>query len=248
MFKVNLESARLNEKLREYAKLANKAAADAVKEEATFVAERLVKLTPPKKASEGKKRVAIDIGKVYLASKWFLEIFNFRNKQLDDRVKEGVRKKDSGELNEIFKKSGKLKRIVLEPFGSSRHKRLRKHGRIAKNWHPGSYPLNQQPAVKKYERQKAKLVGMAKAGWAAGLQALGKSVAGWINRQGVGAIKNDLKNQKRPSVTLINKVPYMADLDGRKKIIVTVLKGRQKALEKKMQVAVRLAARAARLS
>ena len=243
MLSINIDSARLNLKLKEFAKTAGKELSVAVKEEAALVAQSLVKLTPPGKASEGKTRVAIDLGRVYLASKWFLDVFQFRRQKLGDKVKEAVRRKDAGTLETIFERSGKLRRIEIEPFNASRHKQLRKNGRVPQNWHPGSFPLSNESQTKRYERTKQKNVGLAKSGWATALRALGKSVAGWLDKGDTGAVKDDLKHPTKPSITLINKVSYFASLDQRKKIVATALRGRLSALQKKIEVTLRLAAR-----
>ena len=239
----SINAGRLSLKLKEFAKVANKELAEAVKEEALLTAQSLVKLTPPGKAAEGKKRVAIDLGRVYLPSKWFLEVFQFRNQKLGEKVKEAVRKKDSAGLEEIFDNSGKLRRIKVETFDPSKHGRLRRNGRVPKSHNPKSFPVAQESAAKRYQTQKQKMVGTAKAGWAACLQALGKGVAGWLNKPGTGAIKNNLNHPTKPSVTLINKVPYFASINARKKVIETALQGRLKALTKKIAVSLRLAAR-----
>ena len=133
--------------LTKYKLLTGKGWETIVKDQARLAAVRLMQLTPPTDKAQGAKRVAIDIGRVYLANEWFETKFSFRNQKLDDRVKNAVRAKDTGTLEAIFAKSSKLDRLHLEPFDASKHKAARRKGRVGLP-EPYSFPLTEQQQLK----------------------------------------------------------------------------------------------------
>lgn len=229
MFKISIDDTRAETKLRTFALLSGKKINEAVKEEAKLTAKRLMDLTPPKTASQGKKRVSIDIGKVYLASKWFTEVFNFTAVKFGEKIKELIRRKQESTLTKIFSKSAKLSQIHIEGFKKNIIQRFRKNGRVPKNVKPLSFPLNSEQARKAYEDKKKRLVGYVKSGWANCYKALGGTVSGWLNHSGTGHIV-----LKDDSVTLVNTVSYAAELDARKKIVATAISGRKRDLAKKI--------------
>lgn len=231
--KITVNSIPAKNLLREYAKLAQQDIETAVKDEGRFLAQRLVALTPPKTAAQGKKRVSIDTAKVYLAAQWFSEIFNFTSQSFGDRVKELITSKDGGILSRIFQNTDKLKKIIIEPFNKSIIRRFRKHGRVSKNVTPHSLPLNDSAKRKQYEDAQKKKVGLVKSGWASALRDLGGSAPGWLNRSGTGKAIISPPGEK-VSVTLVNNVSYAADLE-RKGIVRTAVAGRQKDLAGKIK-------------
>jgi hypothetical protein len=206
--------SKVETKLRTYAALANKSIKTAVHEEAKLTSKRLMDLTPPKSKAQGAKRVMIDIGKVYLQAKFFLEVFNFTAVKFGEKVKEFIRKKDASGLTKVFSRSAKLVQIHIEPFKEAIIKRFRgKDGRVPKNVKPLSLPLNAESARKTYEEKKKKLIGYVKSGWANCFKALGGSVPSWLSHAGTGHVRID-----QDSVTLTNTVSYAADpLQGRKR-------------------------------
>ena len=230
MFKISVDDSKAETKLRSYAALAKKNIKVAVKEEAKLTAKRLMDLTPPKTASQGKKRVSIDIGKVYLQAKFFLEVFNFTFVKFGEKIKELIRRKEESTLTQIFSRSAKLVQIHIEPFKDSIIKRFRgKDGRVPKNVKPLSLPLNSESSRKAYEDKKKKLVGLVKSGWANCFKALGGTVSSWLGHSGTGrAIINE------DSVTLINSVSYAEDIDRKKRIVATAISGRKRDLAKKI--------------
>jgi hypothetical protein len=229
MFKISVDDSKAETKLRSYAALAKKNINVAVREEAKLTAKRLMDLTPPKSKSQGAKRVSIDIGKVYLQGKFFLEVFNFTFVKFGEKVKELIRQKDASTLTKIFSRSAKLVQIHIEPFKDSIIKRFRKDGRVPKNVKPLSLPLNAESARKAYEDKKKKLVGLVKSGWANCFKMLGGNLPSWLSHSGTGRaiIKED-------SVMLVNSVSYADELDRKKKIVANAISGRKRDLAKKI--------------
>lgn len=221
--------------LRKFAVLANKTIGAAILEEARFLAQRLLKLTPPKNAKEGKNRVENDIGKVYLSSSWFLEKFSFKNQTFGDRVKDIIRRKDQTALQDAFEKSPKLSRLHIEPFKDSIIKKFRTKGRVSDNVTPSSFPVSDEKGRKDYQKKKQSNVGLVKSGWANCLKALGGAVSGWLRKDGTGHIIDRTSDKTNPRVSLVNSVRYAAQLDRDKGISQAAMAGRARDLERKTQ-------------
>jgi len=230
---IEVDSSNFKNKIRQYAKIAGKSLNDALLEEAKFTAKRLMELTPPKNAAQGKKRIAIDIGSLFLKATWFLDVFHFTNKKIDERVKELVRNKDEEELGRVFRRSNSLNKIHLEGFDSSRHKKYRRNGRVTVK-EPNSFPLTEQAALKTYEKDKHKLAGYCKNAWANCYTILGGAVAGWLTKFKRGQVIKKLQGNN-PSVTLVNTVGYFDYLNRRMKIVSRSLDGRERDLAKKIK-------------
>jgi len=243
MFSVSVATAEFTSSLREYQKLTKKALKDVLREQAVLLAQRLVKLTPPFSASQGKKAVARDIGRVYLKSTWW-DIFSFTKQKLGERVKALVRARDTGALEKLFERSPKLRLIHIESFDPSRHQKMRRNGKVLVP-DPRSFPVSEQSKVNAYINQKKRAVGMAKAGWAAAAAQLGKSAPSWLTKPGTGGATEALDSGS-PEVVLINRVPYFAALDSKANIVARALEGRAKDMEKSAEHQMRLAAKAAR--
>jgi hypothetical protein len=246
MINARVESAIFINKIREFATLTKRALSEVVLEQGRLLALRLTQLTYPKTASVGKKRVAIDIGKVYLQSKWFTDIFSFRETKYGDRIQDAVRRKDTGALTPIFQNSAKLRLIRLESFDPSRHAKLRRDGRI-KIPNPNSFPVADQGKVKSFANEKKKAVGTAKSGWAACASLLGKSQPSWLNKSGTGSVENKTQDADRPYLILTNSVSYFSVLDSKAHIVSRALEGRGRDMMNSAKYALKKAAKQADL-
>jgi hypothetical protein len=244
MFKVEIATATFSQKLREYQRLTGKALSDVLKEQAALLAQRLVKLTFPASASEGKRRVVIDINRVYLRNEWFAETFSFTKQKLGDRIKALVRAKDTSALEKIFENSKRLQRVHIEAFDPSRHARLRRRGRVLVH-DPLSFPLADQSKVNALIAEKKRGVGTSKAGWAACAALLGKTQPGWLNKSGTGSITDASDAPSHPHIILTNKVPWFSELDSRANIVARALEGRADTMVKSAERQLALAAKAA---
>lgn len=234
MFSVDITKFRND--IRKYAKVAGKSLDDALEEEAKLTAKRLMELTPPKNAKQGKNAVRTDINKLFLRSRWFLDVFNFRNTKLDEQVKKNVRAKNEDGLREIFSRSEKLSQIRIQEFDSGRHKRFRnkRTGRVNVKT-PNSFPLGDEGDLEKYTKAKEQKAGRAKGGWSTCLGKLGGKVPAWLRRFSDGSVTKRL-GTSNPSIEITNLVDYARNLDARMNIVSRALSGRQKDLAKKIQV------------
>jgi hypothetical protein len=226
---VEVDSTQFNRKIAEYIRLTGKSLAVAIREQAALLAQALTKLTYPASAAQGKRRVEIDVNKVFLKPSWFEDKFQFRNKKLGDRVKGAIRAKDEADLKGIFSHSGKLSLIRVEPFSPANHAKLRRNGRVLVP-DPRSFPVREASKVKSYIAERKKNVGTAKAGWAQTASKLGKSQPAWLSKPGVGEVSDKSEQENHPHVTLTNRVGYFAQLDSKAGIVGRALIGRGKAM------------------
>jgi len=246
MLSLRIETAEFISKLQTYKELTGKAMGEVILEQGRLLAIRLTQLTFPKTASVGKRRVAIDVGKVYLQSKWFTDIFSFRNTKYGERLQNAVRSRDAGAVTDIFQNSPKLNLIRVEPFDASRHARLRRDGRI-KIPNPNSFPVADQSKVRAYEGRRKKNVGTAKSGWAACASALGRNQPSWLNRSGTGKVENHSADTEKPYIVLTNTVSYFSALDSKAHIVSRALEGRGNDMIKSAKLALKRAAKQANL-
>lgn len=240
----DVDTTIFNEKLREYRRLTGKSWQVVVKQQAKLVAQRLMQLTFPSKKADGSKRVAIDIGRVYLTNEWFEDKFQFRNEHLGKRIQTAVRAGDSNTLQTIFANSAKLNRLHIEPFDAQKHKTARRNGRVGFP-SPFSYPLTQQGAIKKLVTQKKKNVGMARSGWGDCLQQLGGKPPKWSAMSGNGTVEDGSQQEDNPYVIMTNTVPYFAAMDGKSNIVSRALAGRTRDMLAEAEKSLQQAAKAA---
>jgi len=234
VFNINIETVVFTDKINEYQRLTQKAMADVLKEQARLLAERLAKLTYPASYAQGRKRVSIDIGRVYLSNRWFEEIFQFKNQKLGERVKDAVYGKDQTTLEAIFQNSTRLNRIRIEPFDRARHKSLRRAGRVLVP-NPFSFPLSQQSDVNALVKEKQGNVGLAKRGWANCAAQLGKTVPKWLSKSGAGQITDRSADSEDAYIILSNQVPFFSALDARSNIVSRALEGRGRDMVRSAQ-------------
>jgi hypothetical protein len=229
-----VKTEEFKNKLRHYAAATGKSIQRCVHEEAKLTAERIMKAYPPKTQAQGRARVKSDIERVYLTNDWFDTKFTFTNTGLGDRVKGYIQQNDTEKLEKVFGDSPNLARIHIEEFDASRHRRLRKDGKIGKGIAPYSYPVSGQKELKEYITRKQKNVGMVKAGWGACVVALGGTVAGWLSKGTGGHIE-----QVHDGVVLRNTVPFASDIENKKGFARYAIVGRVKDLAKKVEYAIK---------
>jgi hypothetical protein len=242
MISLAVDTAGFTRSLQQYAAVTGKAIGEVVKEQAKLLAKRLQDLTYPKTASQGKKRVAIDIGKVYLQNSWFENTFGFTKQALGDRVKQLVRSQDVAALEKLFENSQRLNKIHIEAFDAAKHKQAQRKGRVNYK-QPFSFPLAEQSRVKSLEKEKKAKVGFAKSGWAACYNALGGSVPSWLAKA-TGHV-DEHSQQQDPYITLVNDVSYFAAIDSGSNVVARALAGRSTDMLKAAENAIRRAKQSA---
>lgn len=243
MVSLTVATAQFNEAIRSFADKTGKELGACVKEQAKLLAEKLMRLTYPATASQGKKRVAIDVGKIYVTNNWFEETFQFTKQKLGERIKSLVYSKDEGALRSIFQNTSRLQLVRLEPFDAGLHAQMRKDGRVPSSIKPRSFPVAQQSDIKRLVREKQRNVGLAKSGWAQCLAGLGKSAPGWLSKTGTGRV-SDNTAEKSPTITMINAVPWFSRLDQKANIVARAMEGRASAMAKSADKQIALAAKA----
>ena len=236
MFQVICSTKIFQSSLRKYAAISGKDIFDAIKDEARLIAQRIMKVTPPKTQAKGKKKIGDDIKRVYLTNEWFLEKFEFNKLTLGDRVKELIRGTNESALKKIVANSPKMDRIFIESFNPSTLERFRHNGKVPKGVAPYSYPVSNQSGILNLIAKKQLSNGMAKAGWGACIKKLGGTVAGWLGKGDKGEVIIDEVGQ---SVTIINKVEYAANLDARGNFSNMVCRGRDKELATKIDITLK---------
>ncbi len=226
---ITVNTTVFKSKLRKYAVASKQTIQESLKEEARLIAQKLASITPPKTKAQGKRRVTGDIDRVYLSPKWFKEVFVFRHQNFGDRVKENIENLEIDKLRRMFYPSPRLSKIHIEPFDTGIIKRFRHNGRVGRGVAPYSFPLLDEGEKKSYIDRKNKMVGYAKSGWGYCVNALGGSVADWMNKGANGKvmIMPDM-------VVIINQTKTIYELDAKGRFSQYVIRGRDKDLAKKI--------------
>ena len=177
-----------------------------VRQQSRIVGEKLLKFTPPKTATVGKRNVARDIGKVFAD----LSNTKWNDKSLDKMWRagnfEGVKKALENNPNKLQMPVFKYKRIFAKPVRNIHKAAINRSGRVPKNWRT-QYAVAGKGELKKYIRRVQQQVGVAKSGWLAALVKLGGKAPNFVSRHGTkyGGFIDGNKGDN-PFFTLINKV------------------------------------------
>lgn len=177
-----------------------------VRQQSRIVGEKLVKFTPPKTASIGKRNIARDIGKVFAD----LSNTKWNDKSLDKMWRagnlEGVKKALENHPNRLQMPVFKYKRIFTKPVRNIHKAAINRSGRVPKNWRT-QYAVAGKGELKKYVKRVQLQVGVAKSGWLAALAKLGGKAPSFVSRHGTkyGGFVDGNKGDN-PFFTLINKV------------------------------------------
>ncbi len=215
--------------LKEYIAASRRTCREIIKQQARLLGQRLIKFTPPRTLSEGKKRVDADIRKVILGLD-DTEAFEHPQAVLknDNRfVKLFVKSRTVfGVIRELLKGSASEGEI------SSFHQPFRnREGDIVGRPLPDTVEAG--PANKPEWKQVHKLtvrrdpleayidsvqtrVGSAKGGWGASVEHLGGKLPAWIHRNTGAGSYVDRLNDDNPSFTLINNSPWAGNPDARR--------------------------------
>ena len=123
-----------------------------VKQQSRIVGEKLIKFTPPKTASIGKRNVARDIGKVFTD----LSGTTWEDKSLNKMWRagnfEGVKKALGSHPNKSEMPIFRYKRIFKSPVRNIHKAAINKSGRVPKNW-TTQYAVAGEGELKKYTRK-----------------------------------------------------------------------------------------------
>jgi hypothetical protein len=194
----------------------------------------------------GQRAVVRDIRKVYALPS---DIFpGFPNPQLAAAFWQAVQAGDWSRANGVLHRDcPRYRNLEIRPFdGGAAHKANRNNrGRIAKSQ---SYVFIVQNAaeLKAYINVEFKLVGFAKAGWAACARALGgvSGLPGWITRHKAPGRVEERYGNGLAEIILVNQVTYASEVlsEAQKRAAVQIAGDR---LFKALQIEERKAAQAA---
>ena len=202
-----------------------------VKQQSRIVGEKLIKFTPPKTASIGKRNVARDIGKVFAD----LSGTTWEDKSLNKMWRagnfEGVKKALESHPNKSEMPIFKYKRIFKSPVRNIHKAAINKSGRVPKNW-TTQYAVAGKGELKKYTRKVQLQVGVAKSGWLAALTKLGGKAQSFVTLHGTkygGFV--DGNRGDNPFFTLINRVTTFPQGGTPMRILKRAFRVQAKAME-----------------
>ena len=202
-----------------------------IKQQARLVGEKLIKFTPPKSVSIGKKNVAQDIGKVFADlgnTKW-------NDKSLDKMWRagnfEGVKKALDNHPDKENLLIFQYERIFKQPIRNIHKKAIGGRGRVPKRWQT-RYAVSGKGEHKKYVKIFQGHVGTARSGWLAAVKGLGGKAPTWVSKHGTRF--GDFVNRNHgdnPYVELINRVRTFPKGSMPMKILTRAIKAQRMAME-----------------
>ena len=202
-----------------------------IKQQARLVGEKLMRFTPPKNASTGKKNVASDIGKI------FADLGNTRweDKSLNKMWRagnfEGVKKALSEHPEKSTLPIFQYEKIFKTPIRNIHKGTIGKRGRVPKGYKT-RYAVGGKGELKKYTKTFQSHVGVARSGWLASLIKLGGKAPSWVNKHGTRFGDFVDKNTgDNPYVELINKVRTFPQGQMPRRILERAIKAQTKAMK-----------------
>lgn len=213
-----------------------------IRDQARLLLTRVLRLTPPKTQAQGRARVAGDILRVYK---------DFGNVSFDAPViQKAWRANDYQALQTLLGPGNFTEGLRLEKeVNPEIHQSARKiRGRVSerRKLHVG---VTGRGKLKRYISQVQRRVGIAKAGWARAMIAVGGKLPSWINRHGTryGEVKDESRKGINPGIELINKAVHMKDLNSRNRIVASAIQGRSRDIARSAEYELRKAARRSQL-
>jgi hypothetical protein len=173
---VDVDHQAYGEALAEFIRYHGATLPKALRSEGRQLALRLVKFTPPKTLSQGRKAVARDIQRAVQP----LKPAQFDSK----RIRQLIRKKDREALEAVFGNFPNTSSLhgvkVIDPNFPEDHRKARdRRGRVRKFQR---VVTPDAAKVRDYIKTVQERVGRGRAGWAVALLALGGNTQGWIVR------------------------------------------------------------------
>ena len=211
MVRIEIEGLKKFERsLKKYSNATGKTVTEGLVEHAATAAGMLVKATPPKSASQGKKAVLRDVKRVYGCTAQITVFLKRHAPKLVGPFSAAVRKGDWVTAGNIASKAMSFPVEAKSTFdGGKAHKSRRdRHGRIKKGTEKTTID-NCGNTIIKYARTVGKEAGYAKSGWATAINQLKqKTFPKWISNH-----RQSGRGWKTPNaVYLHNKVKYISHL------------------------------------
>lgn len=213
-----------------------------IRDQARLLLTRVLRLTPPKTQAQGRARVAGDILRVYK---------DFGNVSFDaPSIQKAWRANDYQALQTLLGPDNFTEGLRLEKeVNPGIHQSARKvRGRVSDRRKP-HVGITGRGKLRRYISQVQRRVGIAKAGWAHSMIAVGGKLPAWINRHGTGygEVNDESRNRINPGIELINKVSHMKDLNTQKRIVASAIQGRSRDIARSAEHQLRKATRRAQL-
>lgn len=191
----------------------------ALRTQARLLGHRLIQLTPPKTKAQGRKRVSLDVSRLF---------FPQRAGRMSEMVGRAQRSGPNGQMNTTValwaKKDGTVYGVerhlyrpdaTLAVMGSYHKKHRDARGRVTRagtfRQDVGRWKFVDKMVVPKdrfdeFLGQMQDMVGEAKGGWAAVVQHFGGSVAGWVDdHSAAGSVSDHLSDPVRSYLTMDNR-------------------------------------------
>lgn len=221
-----------------------KSARETVRMQGRLLGQRMVSFTPPKTASQGKKRVAKDIGKLF---------FGLQKASASQAKRETVQGQD---VVKVFATGGRAFGVLDKNYrpGMSMqemeqfHQQYRdRRGRVQAGSQfddkdMGRFTLLGRVAVtmanlRQYIRRKQANVGQARGGWARGVLSLGGRVPAWVSRHVHSGRFEDGSGGVEPFVQWDNQSEWTARNDD-DRVIERATQSRTRDIERSIQAAL----------
>lgn len=205
---------------------------------------QLIRFTPPRSLSQGRKRVAIDLAKVVSP----FDAARLRNQRLRAIVRGG----DTEAFN-AFAAAARMRARAVDPSQiPALHARARdSRGRVRRGQRP-VFVLGRRAtaAYRSYVRRKQNNVGIARAGWAPALEAGGGNVPGWVARHGrrFGTVEDHSARPRQPEMIARNRAPWASRRDEGPRILANALDARRRDMERNLKILLQKSARGAGLA
>lgn len=216
MIKVEVDDSKLQRSLAELSILTGRDMKDILKQEARLFCVALAKYTQPfgldqNAKAMGEAAVRRDIRKVYATPSWVWGEINKTNSTAAKNAARAVmgylQKKKYEEAEKILKRFGI--QLSTGKFDARYHKERFVGGKLKGRDY--SQIVAEEKELEDYIRQKMKLVGFAKSGWASCARMLGgtRGVPAWARKNNAPAMVVDHSNSRDdPHFILVNAIDY----------------------------------------
>lgn len=236
-------------RVEEFARATGREDGEVLREQVRLVASGMVKLTPPFKSlsqaeSFGEQRrlgLAAVEGQVRAA---FVPLSGVAEKLRSESLRSGLaaameRGSDSGVRAILAAAKLPAQNLVSAPTAALHNAVRNSQGRVRRRglaWVVMGPERAAGAAIARFVREKQKLVGKAKGGWMALVDAVqARGIPGWVRGQAQrGAVDDRLRQERNPQLVARNTVSYVARLDASARFVRIALRNAGARLERQL--------------
>ena len=225
----------------------------------------------PVQLKAGRDAIAADIQRVYRSADTF-SLFSQSEETVGGLAKAaaGLAKAGRWDRIQVMTKNGALQRMLglvnradAAFYDAKRMKRTGRPGPKFRGYflHTGTVPRYREPGpidgkltnyggMNRLAQQKAKQIGIAKAGWVGSMDALGGKrswAPRWVRRhasKAAGSSVLEITGGLKASVTVGNGVPYIQETGASLRVVENAMKHRKRNIVKQIEQAIRAQRRA----